>query len=136
MAPKSKYEKSLLRVGKVRPFNLMRERLLQIIFSSEHVCAVGEHETSNCALRVKSARRGRGRGRGRALAGSHLLVRVSSSLAKALKLGGTRNCCALRPFCIVVVLVLCVCCACRCPLGYTHAGRGFCVYEGGWKLGA
>ena len=24
----------------------------------------------------------------------------------------------------------------RCPLGHTHAGRGFCVYEGGWKLGA
>ncbi|CAN0463347.1 unnamed protein product [Ectocarpus sp. 12 AP-2014] len=23
----------------------------------------------------------------------------------------------------------------RCPLGYTHAGRGYCVYEGGWKLG-
>ncbi|CAM9371998.1 unnamed protein product, partial [Hapterophycus canaliculatus] len=22
-----------------------------------------------------------------------------------------------------------------CPLGYTHAGRGYCVYEGGWKLG-
>lgn len=23
----------------------------------------------------------------------------------------------------------------RCPLGYTHAGRGYCVYDGEWRLG-